>query len=388
MEPRRVTKIAGQRPAFKPHPLDTTAYYHKREAVDTTSSSFPRERVSRWQIFSSDSLGNKALDAARLTAIHQITMSFLGAESLLDLSGRIADGLNDIFPYATVEVEFRSDILKDSHKPNSRSFPNLLQNGRSKLFSRIMREPKSVEDVQQRMMGLPLLDERSNLLGIIALSLSPGAAFPEKAMTFVMPLISSASGVLRDKAKIERLSAERELFKAEGKRLKRQVNIDHLTGLRNRRYFEEKINTEFARISRHKQPLSLLFIDIDRFKEINDTYGHQVGDEVLQKLAKTLKVRREDVAARFGGEEFVVLLPDTNHDGAVKSAERIRQAVENKIKVKNQKVTVSIGVSTFADPNSDKLTPSDLAKAAKTLIKSADDNLYIAKNTGRNKVVA
>jgi len=376
MEPRRVTKIAGQRPAFKPQLLDTTAYYHKREAVDSTSSSFPRERVSRWQIFSSDSLGNKALDTARLTAILEITMSFRGAESLLDLSGRIADGFNDIFPYATVEVEFRSDILKDPHKPNRISFPNLLQNGRSKLFSGIMREPKSVENVQQRMMGLPLLDERSNLLGIIALSLSPGAVFPEKARTFVTPLISSASGVLRDKAKIERLSAE--------------INIDHSTGLWNKRYFEERMNTEFARISRHKQPLSLLFIDIDHFKRINDTYGHQVGDEVLKKLAKTLKrkVRREDVAARFGGEEFVVLLPDTDNNGAVKLAERIRQAVENKIKVKNRKVTVSIGVSTFADPNSDKLTPSDLAKAAEKLIESADKNLYIAKRTGRNKVVA
>jgi diguanylate cyclase (GGDEF)-like protein len=180
-------------------------------------------------------------------------------------------------------------------------------------------------------------------------------------------------------------------------RIKNQINIvnqlrlsnqlsttDQLTGIPNRRSFNIQVNKEWGRNMRDKKPLSLILLDIDRFKDFNDTYGHQQGDEVLRTIATTLKGslrRSSDFAARWGGEEFVILLPSTDMNGALIIAERIRENIEQTpIPVQNGLfvgVTVSIGVA--------MLVPTQETNQ-NDLISQADRALYDAKEKGRNKV--
>lgn len=157
---------------------------------------------------------------------------------------------------------------------------------------------------------------------------------------------------------------------------------DHLTGISNRRAFFEVAGIEFERWKKRPRPLSLLAIDADHFKKINDTYGHAVGDEVLKHLSSILQdsVRTMDLVARLGGEEFGALLPSTDLDGAFKIAERIRSSIaEAEVHVDGQSIryTVSIGVSTV----------NEHVSGVDMLLKLADDALYVAKHEGRNRVI-
>jgi diguanylate cyclase (GGDEF)-like protein/PAS domain S-box-containing protein len=164
--------------------------------------------------------------------------------------------------------------------------------------------------------------------------------------------------------------------------LTRQAHLDYLTGLSNRRHFMEQAEVEMSRAVRYDTPLSLLMIDIDLFKNVNDTYGHQVGDIVLQALSKICQetLRQVDVAGRLGGEEFAIILPETDSNEALEVAERLRTIVaktEVAIPVGLPiHFRVSIGVTTLGnkDINID------------TLLNQADKALYEAKETGRNKV--
>ncbi|MGD0887177.1 MAG: sensor domain-containing diguanylate cyclase [Thermodesulfovibrionales bacterium] len=157
---------------------------------------------------------------------------------------------------------------------------------------------------------------------------------------------------------------------------------DGLTGLYNHRHFQEKLSSELRRLRRFSDPLSLLLVDIDFFKKVNDSYGHPAGDEILRGVAKIIRgtVRHIDIPARYGGEEFAAILLGTNRDGARKMAERLRRAVtENRCSVngKDLTVTVSIGSAT---------SPSD-AETHEQIIEKADQALYHAKRTGRNRCV-
>jgi diguanylate cyclase (GGDEF)-like protein len=170
--------------------------------------------------------------------------------------------------------------------------------------------------------------------------------------------------------------------------IKRTSYIDTLTGVNNRRFFEQRINEELDRCQRNADPISCLFLDIDSFKAINDKYGHQGGDLVLSLAAKTIKtqLRNNDVLARYGGEEFVALLTNIDGDKAFEIAERIRKTVETLV-IKYQdtsiSITVSIGLSTHI-PDKMSLTKAD--DAVIRLIKAADAALYKAKRNGRNRV--
>ncbi|MGZ9165539.1 MAG: GGDEF domain-containing protein, partial [Anaerolineales bacterium] len=156
---------------------------------------------------------------------------------------------------------------------------------------------------------------------------------------------------------------------------------DPLTGLQNRRSLFELGRIEFSRSHRLKRPFCCMMLDLDHFKQINDNYGHPMGDEVLQEFAKRCKnsVREVDMIGRYGGEEFVILLPETDSETAILVAERLRASVEETpMKVSGQEVnvTVSIGVSR-KDENTLQL---------ETLIARADQAMYIAKHKGRNRV--
>ncbi|NTW70917.1 MAG: GGDEF domain-containing protein [Eubacteriaceae bacterium] len=159
--------------------------------------------------------------------------------------------------------------------------------------------------------------------------------------------------------------------------------LDALTGLYNRRFGALRIQEEFSRAIRANTPLSILIFDIDHFKNVNDTYGHIVGDKVLVSIAKIAlaSIREGDVLVRYGGEEFLCVLPGANQSDANIIAERIRIIVMNNI-VKHAeqdiRVTISIGVASYPHNN---IADSD------QLIKLADDAMYVAKNTGRNRTV-
>lgn len=159
--------------------------------------------------------------------------------------------------------------------------------------------------------------------------------------------------------------------------------VDGLTGINNKRYFLEFLDRELSRSARHNRPLSLIMFDIDHFKAINDQLGHLGGDYTLRELTAAIKeaIRKEELLARYGGEEFAIVLPETHHEGAMEMAERIRQLVERHafhFEGKNFPVTVSLGVVT---------TDGDMAMTPTELIRLSDENLYQAKNTGRNRVV-
>jgi two-component system cell cycle response regulator len=157
---------------------------------------------------------------------------------------------------------------------------------------------------------------------------------------------------------------------------------DELTGLTNRRSFFILGAREIKRAQRYQTPLSMLMIDLDGFKIVNDTYGHEAGDQMLQCLANTLKenIREIDLLARLGGEEFSVLLPNTEASAAVKLAERLRQAAEAlycSFQGQKVNVTMSIGVASFDNEMMD----------LDTLLRNADTAMYQAKHQGRNQVV-
>ncbi len=166
--------------------------------------------------------------------------------------------------------------------------------------------------------------------------------------------------------------------------VRRESMLDPLTKIANRKSFDEGLDTAIAEASSSKEPLSLMLVDIDHFKNFNDTYGHQTGDQVLRLVAMTLKsnIRGKDLAARYGGEEFVAVLPFTDIEGAITTAENIRRAIQAKELLKrstNEKlgrITASFGVATFRRSDT-----------AASLIERADRCLYAARHAGRNRVI-
>jgi len=173
---------------------------------------------------------------------------------------------------------------------------------------------------------------------------------------------------------------------------------DGLTSAYNRRYFDERIKHEIERCLRNRTDLVCLFLDIDHFKQINDNYGHQVGDAVLIRLVTLMseQVRSSDIVARYGGEEFAIILPDTGIQIAHEIAERIRKLVAGQKLIINDNTlstTVSIGISSLSQIKyqnglSDARQLQTLAgQLDQLLLKKADEALYLAKESGRNKVV-
>ena len=183
---------------------------------------------------------------------------------------------------------------------------------------------------------------------------------------------------------ISQLSDEVTERKHAQEELQKLVVTDFLTGLFNRRHFFAIAQKEFSKVVRYKVALSVMIFDIDFFKDVNDTYGHTAGDQVLIQLGDLLSntIRKPDVPARYGGEEFIVLLPETDGDDAQLAAERIRKLVENtpmQIGDDQINITISVGVA-----GKDSV---DFAKTIDDLISKADQALYDAKRTGRNRVV-
>jgi len=158
------------------------------------------------------------------------------------------------------------------------------------------------------------------------------------------------------------------------------MRTDFLTGLMNRRAFFDRIKPELSRSRRHNRPLCILMGDIDSFKAVNDRYGHDIGDKVLQETARTFAsaLRSEDLKVRWGGEEFLALLPETDAPGAAAAAEKLRSIIEQTVfEVAGNSICVTISIGIAEEHGED----------AEGAIRAADQALLEAKRTGRNKVV-
>jgi two-component system cell cycle response regulator len=175
---------------------------------------------------------------------------------------------------------------------------------------------------------------------------------------------------------------ERQLLEA-NERLRHMSQTDGLTGVDNRRHLEERLDEMFEHAKRLNEPFSVVMCDLDRFKAVNDTYGHQAGDVVLKQFARILRneVREIDRVGRYGGEEFMMLLPGTVLDAALTFSERVRKQIEGhtfSFDSGSIQRTASFGVSAWPHPRVDDTD---------ALVRAADDALYVAKETGRNRVV-
>ena len=244
--------------------------------------------------------------------------------------------------------------------------------------------------------GRPLLVERGHNTQSDALMQALGAASALVVPLFVSNRVmgslqlfrSAANAFAREDAQllwILALVAENLLtreYANEG--LLRFAFTDYLTGLRTRGYFEQQLELEFKRAERKQQKFSLLMIDIDHFKVLNDTHGHHVGDQLLRDVTSILMkdMREVDTVARYGGEEFVIILPETTETGAVFVAQRLRRAVEQAKFFAGsphsvQHLTISIGVAVYDTD----------AQFKRDLIEFADAALYAAKHAGRNRVI-
>lgn len=191
------------------------------------------------------------------------------------------------------------------------------------------------------------------------------------------------SGELLARVKVQlKIKSLQDKLKRSNQMLLELSHTDSLTGLNNRRSMMETLDKEFERSTRNQSPLSLLMLDVDHFKKINDNFGHQQGDTALQALSHLLKdhLRQYDLAARFGGEEFALILPETGTEAACMVAERIRQSIL-KMRLADFPagfcMTASFGVATA--PNQVLASPDDL-------IREADNALYNAKRSGRNRI--
>jgi two-component system cell cycle response regulator len=214
------------------------------------------------------------------------------------------------------------------------------------------------------------LTAQKKVIGVLVLSQYQSPAFARDAQ-LILDLIQNQVTIVIDNARL--YEATRKLAITDG-----------LTRVYNHRFFQELFEKEFTRSDRYNTIFSLIMLDIDHFKNINDTYGHLCGDEILRGLAELITgcLRSMDVVARYGGEEFAMLLPETGAAEALQTAERIRRTVESTTFMGNGqglKVTVSMGVATYPCP--------DVNDRADVIAK-ADAALYEAKDAGRNRVVA
>jgi diguanylate cyclase (GGDEF)-like protein len=192
---------------------------------------------------------------------------------------------------------------------------------------------------------------------------------------------------VRSMLRIKRLQDELDQKNRElelvNKRLRKLSVTDGLTELFNHRHIHELLHEEFERTKRSGEPMAVAMMDLDRFKLVNDTYGHPTGDVILYETADILRqtVREIDMVGRYGGEEFIAILPGANEDDAAHFAERVRQAVANHVfqdEANEVRMTMSGGVASFPDADTDH---PDL------LIKRADEALYAAKEGGRNQIL-
>lgn len=273
-----------------------------------------------------------------------------------------------------------NEIIKENMKTRSGEgiAGKVFESGKPLLIEDVEKDPRISQKNKQRyktksFISIPIKIE-DRVAGVLNISDKiSGEVFNENDLILIQAFATHAS-----------IAIERNLFHKEAEELKKLSITDPLTGTMNRRYLNNRLSEEIARFNRYKHPFSFMMIDIDGFKEYNDTYGHIAGDKVLKNIATTIvnSLRSIDIAVRFGGDEFVLILPQTPKIEAINIANRIKENVENLYISQRQELppkylTVSIGLSSYPEH----------ASSASELIERTDQDLYLAKKGGGNRLV-
>ena len=349
-------------------------------------------------------------DLLRLISLYEVTKDMGGALDFSDVFAILSGVIKRTFDFTSSKLILINEASKTSPikriyeiKKGAAVLPEEISPAEKRkvtVLEKELRERPAEIDVQnfdQRVIKL-LLKRKNPVLISPDRSLPPDIkiVLPEGVSSFIgVPLIAEDKllailtlegfkGEVFDNFLILAAQLALEIKKIELYQKGQELAVmDGLTKLLVRRHFMDRYTEEIERSKRHNLKLSFFMIDIDHFKSYNDMYGHLSGDMVLEETAEILKnsLRRVDLVGRYGGEEFVVVLPQTDKENAVRVAERIRWATDNHIfraYDKSSRVTISIGVATF---------PAD-ARKAETLIEKADQALYVAKRKGRNRVEA
>ena len=266
-----------------------------------------------------------------------------------------------------VAVGLSEEITKKTRLEAGQSISGWVVDQQKPLFIKDVKQDKTFLSIKKdevkagTLMCVPLI-AKEKLLGVLNVSRVEPNSFSEKDFELFVNLANQAAIAI------------------ENARLYRYAVTDEMTRLYNHRYFQQRLDEELLRADRYDNHVSLIILDVDHFKNFNDTYGHPEGDRVLKTVARLIEksVREVDISARYGGEEFVVICPEKNAEGSLPPAERIRNAVaEYDFRIKGEPVpiTVSLGVASYPDQ----------AKSKPELIKKADYALYFSKNNGRNQ---
>jgi two-component system cell cycle response regulator len=356
-------------------------------AEDDRPRARPEGRRSSLDILSNvnDLLDRKLYEATILSEIGRVARGLVEFDqsfaAVMTLVGRVVDFA--VGGMAFVEEE-DLDVVLMVRRPAT---PAVVEEVKARLLDAVVREhggatparvqarlltpaggPSGVEEKTLDGFAAIPVTNNDRLAGLLAVGGRRVARMTADTETFLGQVANQAYIVVENSRLFARV---------------RNLSIrDSLTDLYNHRHVMELVSVEFSRVGRYQESFSLLMIDVDDFKKVNDEYGHPAGDAVLKELARIIKetVRGVDVVGRYGGEEFVAVLPHTLHDEAVETAERIRSRIHAHVFPAGDRevhVTVSVGVASYPSTNVD--SPS-------TLIREADKALYSAKEAGRDRV--
>lgn len=324
--------------------------------------------------------------------LYEVTKKMSASLDMAETLKAFGNAVNNFVRFRTIKVIFFDEskgqsVISVTYEILNRNPGNLSNSDIKKTdpaqFDQILTE--AISSRREAIYLKPPLEESHPLKQFLTKSSESFVAIP--LLSEGVPIgILTITGL--EEEKIENFSILAEQLALEIKKIKLYDRIqelaitDSLTGIYVRRHFLERFSEEVTRSQRHSLKFSVLMIDLDHFKDCNDTHGHLVGDIVLKEIAKIMRsyTRQVDLLGRYGGEEFIIALPDTDKSFAANAAERLRQSIEkNQFKAYDEllKMTISIGISTFPDDGTD----------IETLIDRADQALYKAKEEGRNRVI-
>jgi diguanylate cyclase (GGDEF)-like protein len=328
---------------------------------------FLSERMKQDAALSAVVIEEKRYAEVMVEVTRAVSSSLNSDEILFAIVSRLRDVLNAI-ECSIIRVDTKMNrgyIMVKSGDPKIRNveidlmeYPELIEAYESR---RILVAPQSKPD---GLVAVPMIS-RDTVLGLIHVRAQGlDQSLSEANLRFFEMMASTAANALRNAQLFEEVE--------------HRARTDFLTELPNHRFFQTTLSTELARAQRHNHPLSLLIIDLDFLKEVNDRFGHPSGDMVIRSVANTIRssCREFDFAARYGGEEFTVILPETPLSGAVSVADRIRERIAAEQFPGIGSITASVGISNYP---ANALNKEDL-------IRVADQALYVAKNGGRDRV--